>query len=214
MIQALAVTGILGGILCAIADCILDLKSADNHKIGKYIESNWEKMSSKRFLWSTILGAFAVPMYTCGFVALMMVLYPSHQTHALVLGGIFMFGIMGAIMIHSMICLAPTVYKLMSTKSDTDYINEVLHGIMMQILVPFVIGYLAGLIIPSIAVMVFIIQGILPLPLWCVLLNPLVFQLIGFALRATKCKLFVDFPCICAASLGVGMYGVLALMLL
>lgn len=172
MIQALAITGILGGILCAIADCILDIKGADNHKIGKYIESSWENMSSKRFLWSTILGMCAVPMYSCGFVALMMVLYQSHQTLALVLGGIFLFGIMGAIIIHSMICLAPTVYKKMSPKSDTDFINEDLNAIMMQILVPFVTGYLAGLIIPAIAVMVLIVQGILPLPLWCVILNP------------------------------------------
>lgn len=209
-----SITGILGGILCAIADCVLDLKGADNHKIGKYIESNWENMSSKRFLWSTILGTFACDHVYLWVRSLMMVLYRSYQTLALVLGGIFMFGIMGAIMIHSMICLAPTIYKIIAPKSPVDDINEVLNGVMMQISVPFVTGYLAGLIIPSIAVMVIIVQGILPLPLWCVLLNPFVFQIIGILLRKTKCKLFVDFPGICAASLGIGMYGVLALMLL
>ena len=52
----------------------------------------------------------------------------------------------------------------------------------------------------------------LPLPLWCVLLNPVVFQIIGFILRATKLKIFIDAPSCCAASLGLAAYGALALI--
>ena len=69
-------------------------------------------------------------------------------------------------------------------------------------------------IIPAIAVMVLIVNGSLGLPLWCVIMNPVVFQVIGLLFRATKCKLFIDAPSICAASLGLAMYGVLALMLI
>ena len=73
MIQVLAIIGIIGGCLCAVADCLLDLKGADNKKMGKLniIESKWETMAHYRFVWSDILAMFAVPMYTCGFVALM-----------------------------------------------------------------------------------------------------------------------------------------------
>lgn len=57
-------------------------------------------------------------------------------------------------------------------------------------------------------------KATLALPMWCVMCNPVVFQIIGLLLRATKCKLFIDAPSICAASLGLTMYGVLALILI
>ena len=131
-----------------------------------------------------------------------------------ILGGVFLFGAMGGIMIHTCICLAPTISQTMLKKSDLDLTNDVLETIMKQIAVPFFTQYIALVIIPAIAVMVIIVQGILPLPLWCLLLNPIVFQLIGLLLRATKCKLFIDLPSIFAASLGIGMYGVLTLILI
>ena len=70
------------------------------------------------------------------------------------------------------------------------------------------------MIIPAIAVIVLTVNGTLGLPLWCVIMNPVVFHAVGLLLRATKCKLFIDAPGVCAASLGLGMYGVLALMLI
>lgn len=67
-------------------------------------------------------------------------------------------------------------------------------------------------IVPAIAVVIMIINGTLSLPIWCVLLNPVVFQLIGILLRATKLDIFIDAPSCCAASLGLAMYGVLSLL--
>ena len=61
---------------------------------------------------------------------------------------------------------------------------------------------------------VMIITGVINAPLWCVILNPVVCQLLGFAFRATKLKIFIDAPSCCAASLGLAMYGVLALIAL
>lgn len=215
MIQILAVLGVIGGILCATADCLFDLKGADNIKQGvhKQIDSKWDTMSPKRFLYSTILVMFAVPMYSCGVIALMMKLHTTHQALALIIGGIFLFGAMGGIMIHTVLCLSPTIYKTIMKKSDFDLAEDVLMVIFKQISVPFFTQYAALVIVPAIAIMVLIIMGILPLPLWCVLLNPVVFQIVGLLLRATKCKIFIDAPSIFAASLGLGMYGVLALML-
>lgn len=69
------------------------------------------------------------------------------------------------------------------------------------------------MIFPAIAIMVLIVTGILPLPLWCVILNPFVIQIIGLLFRGTGIKWFIDAPSCCAASLGLAMYGVLALML-
>ena len=72
--KTLAIIGIIGGLLCAAADLLLDLKGTDNKKLGKMgiIDSAWSRMPHWRFVASDILAMFAVPMYTCGFIALMM----------------------------------------------------------------------------------------------------------------------------------------------
>lgn len=216
MIQVLAIIGIVGGCLCAVADCLLDLKGVDNKKMGKMniIESKWETMAHFRFVWSDILAMFAVPMYTCGFVALMMLLNNINDKLAIGLTITFLCGAMGGFMIHTFLCLNPTIYQKIMEQDDFELAETVINAIFRQIYVPFGVLYSMLVIIPAIAVMVLIITGVFALPMWCVLLNPVVFQLIGLALRATKCKLFIDAPSICAASLGLAMYGVLALMLI
>lgn len=216
MSQVLAVIGIMGGILCTVADCLLDLKGANNKKLGsmKIIDSKWETMAHFRFVWSDILAMFAVPMYTCGFIALMVQLYQTREKLAVVLSIIFLCGAMGGFMIHTFLCINPTIYKCIMEKGDFELAEKVIHTIFNQITVPFAILYTMLVIIPAIMVMFLIINGTLALPIWTISLNPLVFQLIGLLLRATKCKLFIDAPSICAASLGLAMYGVLALMLI
>ena len=213
MTKILAIIGIVGGLLCACADLLLDLKGADNKKLGGgTVESKWATMAHWRFVWSVILAMFAVPMYTCGFVALMQEVAVGHKTLATVFMIIFLCGAMGGFMIHIFLCLQPTIYQIIMKKNDQELAEEVINSIFRQIYVPFFTLYTMLVIIPAIAVMAFIIKGVLPLPLWCVLLNPVVFQIIGFILRATKLKIFIDAPSCCAASLGLAAYGVLALI--
>ncbi|WP_026497253.1 DUF6796 family protein [Butyrivibrio sp. WCD3002] len=209
----LAIIGIVGGVLCATADLFLDLKGPDNRKLGKMgvIDSAWERMAHFRFVLSGILVMFAVPMYSCGFISLMQ-LDGNYAISAMILRIIFLCGAMGGFMIHIFLCLQPTIYQIIMKKNDQELAEEVINSIFRQIYVPFFTLYAMLVIIPSIAVMAFIIKGVLPLPLWCVLLNPVVFQIIGFILRATKLKIFIDAPSCCAASLGLAAYGVLALI--
>lgn len=209
----LAIIGIVGGILCATADLFLDIKGPDNRKLGKMgvIDSAWERMAHFRFVLSGILVMFAVPMYSCGFISLMQ-LDGNYAISAMILRIIFLCGAMGGFMIHIFLCLQPTIYQIIMKKNDQELAEEVINSIFRQIYVPFFTLYTMLVIIPAIAVMVFIIKGVLPLPLWCVLLNPVVFQIIGFILRATKLKIFIDAPSCCAASLGLAAYGVLALI--
>lgn len=96
-------------------------------------------------------------------------------------------------------------------KSNFDLAQKVISDAFHQIIVPFVTLYAMLVIIPAIGIVYAIIVGILPVPVWYVLLNPVVFQLVGLLLRATKRKCFIDAPSICAASLGLAMYGVIAL---
>ena len=215
MITILAVIGIVGGLLCATADLLLDLKGIDNQKLGKLkvIDSKWSEMSHGRFVWSDILAMFAVPMYTCGFLALMMQLYKVKANVSIGMTIMFLCGAMGGFMIHTFLCIVPTIYQKIMKKSDFELAEDVIEGIFRQIYVPFYVLYVMLVIIPALSIMVLIVTGVLSLPLWCVILNPFVFQLIGLLFRATGLKIFVDAPSCCAASLGLAMYGVLALML-
>lgn len=216
MDKILAIIGIVGGILCALADCLLDLKGADNRKLGKtkIMDSKWKDMPHYRFVWSGNVAMFAVPMYSCGFIALMMQLNKVNETLSWIMAAVFLCGAMGGFMIHTFLCLMPTVYKKLVDKVEFELIDDVVSSLFRQIYLPFFVLYIMLVIIPAVVVIILIINGTLALPLWCVLLNPIVFQLIGLLLRATKCRLFIDAPSICAASLGLAMYGVLALMLI
>ena len=215
MIKILAIIGIIGGMLCAVADLLLDLKGNDNQKLGKMkiIDSKWEVMSHGRFVWSDILAMFAVPMYTCGFVALMMQLHTTKAELSIGMTIMFLCGAMGGFMIHTFLCLMPTIYQKITKKADHAMAEDVIEAVFRQIYVPFYVLYCMLVIFPAIIVMVLIALRIIELPLWCMILNPLVFQLIGLLFRATGLKIFIDAPSCCAASLGLAMYGVLALML-
>ena len=213
--QLLAIIGIIGGLLCAVADCLLDLKGADNEKLGegKYIDSKWKDMAHWRFVASGILAMFAVPMYTCGFLSLMNQVGTEHSTFALIMKAVFCCGAMGGFMIHSYLCLMPTIYQKIMATDNFALAETVISSTFRQIIVPFVTLYSMLVIFPSIAVIYGIFAGMIALPVWCVIMNPLVFRLIGLLFRATGCKWFIDAPSICAASLGLAMYGVLALMM-
>ena len=212
----LGIIGVIGGLLCATADLLLDLKGPKNKKLGKMgiIDSEWENMAHWRFVWSDILAMFAVPMYSCGFISVMMTLHKEHPTHATVLTVIFLIGAMGGFMIHTFLCQQPTIYRKIIAKADQELAEEVIQSAFRQIYVPFFTLYSMLVIIPAIAVIVLIITGYIHAPLWCVILNPFVFQLIGFLFRATKLDIFIDAPSCCAASLGLASYGLLALICL
>lgn len=212
----MAVIGICGGLLCAVADCFLDLKGADNKKLGKggYIDSKWEEMSSWRFVASVIIAMFAVPMYTCGFFALMNQFPAKHASLMIAAKVVFLCGAMGGFMIHTALCVMPGIYRNIMKTSTFSLAEKVLSDAFKQIRIPFITLYCMLVILPAGIVIYAIFSGILPLPLWCIFLNPTVFQVIGLLFRATKLKCFIDAPSICAASLGLSMYGVLALMLI
>ncbi|RKM61253.1 hypothetical protein D6855_05010 [Butyrivibrio sp. CB08] len=216
MITTLAIIGIIGGLLCATADLLLDLKGPKNKKLGKMkiLDSEWMNMAHWRFVWSDILAMFAVPMYSCGFIALMMVLGKQNQTLATTLTIVFLCGAMGGFMIHTFLCQQPTIYRKIVAKGDEELAEDVIQSTFRQIYVPFFTLYVMLVIIPALVVIVLLITGVLQAPYWCVLLNPLAFQLIGFMFRATKLDIFIDAPSCCAASLGLAAYGVLALICL
>lgn len=212
----LAIIGIIGGLLCAMADLFLDLKGPKNKKIGnlKVIDSMWEEMPHYRFVVSTVLAMFAIPMYSCGSIALTNLLKESSCAYATVFQVSALIGAMGGFLIHTFLCLCPTIYQIVKKDASFELAEKVINAIFRQIYVPFFTCYTLLVIVPSGMIMYAIIGGLIKAPLWCVLLNPVVFQLIGLLFRATKLDCFIDAPSCCAASLGLASYGVLALIIL
>lgn len=89
-------------------------------------------------------------------------------------------------MIHTFLCLMPTVYQKIMDKTDFSLAENVISSLFRQIYVPFYTLYSMLVIIPAIAVIVLIVNGTLELRLWCVIMNPVVFQVIGLLFRATE----------------------------
>lgn len=211
----MSVVGIAGGLLCAAADCFLDLKGADNEKLGKnkYIDSKWMTMPRWRFLTSILLAMFAVPMYSMGVFSLANQMGEGHEVLANLLRLSIFWGAIGGFFIHTFLCMQPTMYKNIMEHSGFELAEKVISQCFRLVMFPFVTLYIVLVIVPAVIVVYAVITGILPVPMWCVLLNPVVFQVIGLLFRATGLKCFIDAPSICAASLGLASYGVIGLMI-
>ena len=209
----LAIMGIAGGIMCAVADLFLDLKGPENEKIGKMkiIDSMWDHMPHYRFVVSTVLAMFAVPMYSCGMIALVNIISGRAPSFAMVLKAIFLVGAMGGFMIHTYLNLCPTIYKIIKKESGLELADKVICATFKQISVPFFVCYSMLVIIPSGMVIYSICARLLQVPMYCIFFNPVVFQAVGLLLRATKLKCFIDAPSCCAASLGLASFGMIAL---
>lgn len=212
----LAIIGVAGGLLCAVADLFLDLKGPGNKKCGKMkvIDSMWEVMPHYRFVVSTVLAMFAIPMYCCGFLALANIMSAEAPVFATVFKTIAIIGAMGGYLIHTFLNLCPTMYQMIVKDATFELAEKVINTTFRQIYVPFFAGYAMLVFIPAGMVVYAVLSGILTVPVWCVCLNPVVFQVVGLLFRATGLKCFIDAPSCCAASLGLASYGVLALLAL
>lgn len=208
MYMTLSILGLIGGILCAMADMLLDLKGKNNKKLGenRIIDSNWEYMSEWRFKLSVLVVMIAVPLYAVGLWSL------SEQiggTIGMVLKPVTFVGSMGGFFIHAFLCLLPIVYKSSSDKEQAVVIIDKMYS---TIKIPFLILYLVLTLATTVLVVIAIINGSLNVPWFCLLVNPIVFMIIGILLRFVKYDLFYDLPGICMPSLGLGMFGLIGII--
>jgi hypothetical protein len=212
--MVLSIIGLVGGILCAIADMLLDIKGKDNKKCGskKIIDSNWEKMPTWRFIVSIIMVMFAVPMYSMGVVSLGNLIAVENQTLGEALKLSIFIGAMGGFFIHTFICIVPIIYKEIMKDNNFELADRVIMKAFTAVQIPFGLLYLILMLAPTAIICFSITTGLLSVPKWFVLLNPVVFQIIGWILRAIKKEWFNEVPSICMASLGLSMYGVIGIV--
>lgn len=109
----LSIIGLVGGLLSAIADMLLDIKGKDNIKCGsmKIIDSNWIEMPAWRFVASILLVMFGVPMYSLGIISLGNQIGIENEALGEALKLSMLIGAMGGFFIHTLLCVIPIIYK-------------------------------------------------------------------------------------------------------
>ncbi len=209
-----SIMGILGGIVCAVGDILLDLKGKDNVKVGNtlIIESNWTKMADWRFKLSIIFGLFGVFMYSLGIYSLGRQLLSDNK---ILSETMILFSILTALsgfFIHSFICVTPIIYKAVLKGKDEKLAEHTLNELLSAVKIPFALLYAFIILAPTILTIYCILNGLFDVPNWFVLLNPLVFLIVGLTLKKIKREWFYDLPSICMPSLGLGMFGVIGIV--
>lgn len=206
------ILGMIGGILCAIGDVLFDLKGNDSIKLGKYkfIESNWDNMPLWRFKASILFASVGVPLYVLGFISMGRQI--SNRNVGIAFGIFSCIGALGGIMIHTMCCVYPILYKMMKKHLNSKDTEESLDATFDAVKIPFIFYFICLVIIPSFLLEYAIIRGYLQLPIWCALLTPVPLMIVGIGLRIVKKEWFNDLPGIIMPSMGIGMIGFLAAM--
>lgn len=208
-----SVMGLLGGILCAIGDILFDFKGRGNQKLGtwKNIDSNWQKMSYWRFGASIIAAFNGDILVGFGIFSLADQIRPSNAALAAVTAICGYIGVIGGFFVHAVLCLQAIIYKKIMEEDNFSLADKTLVAFGKASIVPFVLGYLVGMT-TCVCSVIAILAGYLSVPKWFVLLNSIVFMIIGVTLRKINPKLFNDLPGIVMSSLGLGMIGLIGIV--
>jgi hypothetical protein len=209
----LGIIGLCGGLLCAGADILLDLKGAGNKKYGPggVMDTNWEKMALWRFKASIWVAALATPMYMMGCVALYRQMAQNDTVLANVFGICAVIGSCGTMFIHATLCYFPIMNKTLSAgQVSQDAIGQTVNVLYRAMLVPFLALWLVLVVGLSGIVAYAILAGALTLPWGFVLLTPLCLVIVGVLFRLVNRRVFADLPGICMPSIGLGMLGLMA----
>ena len=205
--------GLIGGILCAVGDVLFDFKGQGNQKLGslKNIDSNWLKMSYWRFGASIIVAFFGDILVGFGIYSLAEQIQSSNAALAAVTLICGYIGVIGGFFVHSVLCLQAVIYKKIMEENNFALADKTLIAFGKAAIVPFVLNYIS-LMVPCVCSVIAILAGYLSVPKWFVLLNSIVFLIIGMTLRKINPKLFNDLPGIVMPSLGLGMIGLIGIV--
>lgn len=151
-------------------------------------------------------------MYSMGVVSLGNLIAVENQILGEALKLSIFIGAMGGFFIHTFICIIPIIYKEIMKDNNFELADRVIMKAFTAVQIPFGLLYLILMLAPTVIICFSITTGLLSVPKWFVLLNPVVFQIIGWILRAIKKDWFNEVPSICMASLGLAMYGVIGIV--
>lgn len=208
-----SVLGLIGGLLCCAGDILFDLKGKGNQKLGtsKNIDSNWINMADWRFGLSIALAMIGDALIGLGFYSIGMQIAVTHPIIGYLTLGFGYFGSIAGVFIHAFLCIQALIYKGALLHSDLQIADDILEKIYNQIMPTFMIGYIS-LMIPTVLIIIAILNGALDVPKLCVLLNPIVFLIFGVTCRKIDPVRFQDLPGIIMPSFGLAMFGLIGIL--
>lgn len=170
---AWGIFGIISGLIASFADVPLVMPNqSENLKLGGVCPW-WGDVTSKRFKVSFWLSFLGQP----GGYIVMWLLADMISNGNVALAGILkvmtLLGCYTGLMSHVVFCLKPLLYQRLCKKMSDDESNEVIKAIDLVFNPPM---YLAGVVLwlgLAVTVIVAILTGALPVPKWCVILNPI-----------------------------------------
>lgn len=170
---AWGIFGIISGLIASFADVPLVMSNqSENLKLGGVCPW-WGDVTSKRFKVSFWLSFLGQP----GGYIVMWLLADMISNGNVALAGILkvmtLLGCYTGLMSHVVFCLKPLLYQRLCKKMSDDESNEVIKAIDLVFNPPM---YLAGVVLwlgLAVTVIVAILTGALPVPKWCVVLNPI-----------------------------------------
>lgn len=170
---AWGIIGIISGLIASFADVPLVMPNqSENLKLGGVCPW-WGDVTSKRFKVSFWLSFLGQP----GGYIVMWLLADMISNGNVALAGILkvmtLLGCYTGLMSHVVFCLKPLLYQRLCKKMSDDESNEVIKAIDLVFNPPM---YLAGVVLwlgLAVTVIVAILTGALPVPKWCVVLNPI-----------------------------------------
>mgnify|MGYP000781723089 FL=1 len=170
---AWGIFGIISGLIASFADVPLVMPNqSENLKLGGVCPW-WGDVTSKRFKVSFWLSFLGQP----GGYIVMWLLADMISNGNVALAGILkvmtLLGCYTGLMSHVVFCLKPLLYQRLCKKMSDDESNEVIKAIDLVFNPPM---YLAGVVLwlgLAVTVIVAILTGALPVPRWCVVLNPI-----------------------------------------
>jgi len=207
--------GIIGGLLCAFADILFDLKGKNNVKSSpvRIIDSNWQIMSEWRFNVSILVAAIGVPLYSFSFLGMANQLAQSNKTVAMAFLVFSVVGASGGLFIHTSICLLPIISKTLTKNGvNKDIVENVIVRIYNTVKIPLSIMFFSLVIATSAVLIYAIFRSYLNVPFIFVFLNPLGLILTGWVFRLINKKIFSDLPGIIMPSVGIAMIGFMTVL--
>lgn len=170
---AWGIFGIISGLIASFADVPLVMPNqSENLKLGG-VCSWWGDVTSKRFKVSFWLSFLGQPG---GYIVMWLLadmISKENVTLAWVLKAVTLLGCYTGLMSHVVFCLKPLLYQRLCEKMSDDESNEVVKAIDPVFNPPM---YLAGVVLwlgLAVTVIVAILTGALPVPKWCIVLNPI-----------------------------------------
>lgn len=208
-----SIFGLVGGLLCCVGDILFDFKGRGNKKLGTSgnIDSNWMKMSYWRFGASILFAMAGDILAGLGIFSLAEQIKEHNLTLAVIMAVCGYVGVIGGFFVHSVLCIQPIIYKKIMEEDNFNLADRTLEAFYKAVIPPFFIAYIV-LMVPSICSVIAILAGYLAVPKWFVLLNSIVFMMVGIILRKVKNDWFYDLPGIIMPSLGLGMLGLIGIV--